>query len=928
MFDSLTVMAVTCLYMGGLLLVARWTERKVERGEGPTDNPLVYALAPAVYCTAWTYYGSVGVAANSGLLFLTIYLGPTLAVILWWTVLRRLVRIKSEHRITSVADLISARYGRSQAVAALATVIAFVGVTPYVALQFRAIESTFDLIVVPSAHMSVWMEHTKGGVLAFLLALFTIILGVRRLDPTERHPGMMMALAVESVVKLVGFLAVGFFVTYVMFDGFGDILSRVDALSWTTLGSWQFSADVPPVKWMAYLMLSMSAVMFLPRQFHVQVVENLDERHIKTAMWVFPLYLFLINVFTFPVALGGLLSGFPATEADTLVLGLPIRQGQVLLSLLVFMGGFSAATGMIMVCSIAMSTMITNHVVLPIVGWVRWLGFLRRHLLVCRWVAVAVFVGLGYWCQRLVADTYMLVNMGIMSFAAILQFAPAVLCGLFWRRGNKLGAITGLSAGSCVWLYTMLLPAAIRSGWIEEALLTRGPWGMEYLRPEALFGVTGLDPVSHTVFWSMLFNVGCYVIVSLFVQETEEERTRVEQFVGILSPLAQRRTVSHSDPRIELPQKMKALKALLEHYFDDAKAEAIADQCIAATGLADRTLISIVELAELRSQVEKHLAGSIGTAEAHRAVNEWFMFTPIEAKELSDCYAEILADLAVTPEELYKRVDYFKAREELLTNYAGELEEKVGERTRELEAANKELKNFAYAVSHDLKAPLRAISQLGAWIAQDYAAAFDEEGKEQMQLLLGRAERMNNLIEGILDYSRIGRSREKTQFVDVNHLVREVTRFLVHGNRTKITVENRLPIVHCERTRLQQVFQNLLDNAIKFMDKPEGEIKISSVDEGSYWKFCVVDNGPGIDRQYHEKIFQIFQTLTPRDQQESTGIGLALVKKIVEMNGGRVWVESEEGKGTTFCFTLAKNQETARAREDPSSSSGKTRSMS
>ncbi len=871
-------------------------------------NALVYALAPAVYCTAWTYYGSVGAAANSGLLFLTIYLGPTLALTLWWTVLRKLVRIKSVHRSTSVADLISARYERAQGVAALATLVAFVGVTPYVALQFRAIESTFAMIVAPSPHPSAWIEQARGGVFAVLLVIFTIALGVRRLDPTERHPGMMMALAVECMVKLFGFLAVGVFVTYFMFDGFGDILTRIAVHLPGKGQAWHFSYDVSPVRWMSYLLLSMGAIVFLPRQFHVEVVENLDERHIKTAMWVFPLYLFLINIFTFPVAMGGLLSGLPARAADTFVLGLPMRQGRELLSLLVFIGGFSAATGMIMVCSIAMSTMINNHIVLPCVGRVGWLGFLRRRLLWCRWAAVAVFVGMGYWCQRLVAHEYMLVNMGIISFAAVLQFAPPVLGGLFWRRGNKLGATLGLGAGASVWFYTMLIPAASKSGWLPAGLLHDGPWGLGFLKPEALFGTTGLDPVSHAVFWSMLCNIGLYVVGSLSAKQTEEEQARVEEFVGILDPIPQRRAVVRRDARIEVTKKRQSLIFLLEGYFDRARAHAITKQCIAATGLAERSHISIVELAELRSQVEKHLAGSIGTAEAHRAMKEWLVFTPSEARELSVCYAEILADLAVTPEELRRRVDYFKERETLLTQYANELEDKVRERTSELEAANQELKDFAYVVSHDLKAPLRAISQLGEWIAQDCATAFDDQGKEHMCLLLGRAERMHNLIEGILNYSRIGRVKEKEQPVDLNELVRDVVDLLGTGSHMRITVENHLPVIRCERTRLQQIFQNLMDNAIKFMDKPEGEINISCVDDASHWRFCITDNGPGISQRYHEKIFQMFQTLMPRDHTESTGIGLALVRKIVDMNGGQVWVESEEGRGSKFFFTLGKNE--------------------
>ena len=254
-------------------------------------------------------------------------------------------------------------------------------------------------------------------------------------------------------------------------------------------------------------------------------------------------------------------------------------------------------------------------------------------------------------------------------------------------------------------------------------------------------------------------------------------------------------------------------------------------------------------------------------------------------------------------------------------------EEQRNRLLRELESANEELKNFGYVVSHDLKAPLRAIGSLANWLSTDYADKFDDEGKEHMRLLISRVHRMDGLIDGILQYSRVGRVKETIVAVELNQLVREVIDLLAPPENMTVSIDNSLPTVMTEPTRIQQVFQNLLSNAIKYMDKPRGEIRIACVAEGTQWKFSISDNGPGIEQQHFEKIFQLFQTLAPRDRVESTGVGLALVKKIVEMYGGRVWLESTIGlnsktkQGSTFFFTLPR---TATA-TSTSSSAGSTK---
>lgn len=691
MVDARLVLAVLGAYVSLLFLIALWVERRSAAGRGPANHPLVYSLSLAVYCTAWTYYGSVGKAATSGILFLPVYLGPTIVILLWWTVLRKLVRLKTTYRITSIADFISARYNKSQPLAALVTVIAIVGILPYIALQLKAIISTFVLITTPTtpdlsldtAAMG-WVGRNVGPVVVVLMVIFTIGLGVRRLDPTERHEGMVTALAVECLVKLVAFLVAGIFVTYGLFDGWGDIFAQVrNSPARDLFTSWG-TDGISSVAWTTYLVLSMSAILCLPRQFHVNVVENSDEKHILTAMWFFPLYMLLINVFVIPIALGGLIKGFPVERADTFVLMLPLHHGEEWLSLLVFLGGVSAAAGMIMVSSVTMSTMITNHLLLPVVEWFQPLGILKRHLLRCRWFVVAGFIALGFWLEERIFKPYMLVNIGLISFAAFFQLMPALLGGIYWRRANATGAFWGLSAGFLVWCHTQLIPSFVRNGWLPDSLLMDGPFGMGFLRPEALFGLSGLDSLSHTVLWSTLFNVGFYVLASLYHEPTQAEQSTAGEFVDVLSARTTFRGSMHREAFIDPDPKIDELEQLLCQYFPEMEAAAMLARCIEKTGIGGLDKISITQLVELQSEVETSLAGSIGSASAYKAVRQKAAFSTRESRELSEVYGEMLANLRLTPTELKTKIDYYQEREMLLMRQGYELEEKVAELEREI----------------------------------------------------------------------------------------------------------------------------------------------------------------------------------------------------------------------------------------------------
>src|SRR5712691_4173014 len=466
-------------YLGLLFAIAYVADQRADAGRPILARGYIYSLSLAVYATAWTFYGSVGRAASDGVGFLPIYIGPTLMIALWWIVMRKILRISKQNRITSLADFIASRYGKSALLGGIVTVIAVIGILPYISLQLKAVSTSYSIlvqypeIVLPAQHADEAIRQDTALWVALILAAFTIAFGTRHLDAAEHHQGMVAAIAFESLVKLLAFLAVGIFVTFGIYDGFGDLFSRAAAVP-------KLNAMLTPLEgvaggyasWVWLTILSMMAIMFLPRQFQVTVIENLDEKHLNRAIWLFPLYMLAINVFVLPIAFGGLLH-FPGgrVDADTFVLTLPMAEKQEWLALLVFIGGLSAATGMVIVETIALSTMVCNDLVMPVLLRLRRLRLnvrkdLTRLLLGIRRGAIVLILLLGYLYFKLAGEAYALVSIGLISFAAVAQFAPVVLGGIFWKGGTRHGAMAGLIAGFAVWFYTLLLPALARSGWL------------------------------------------------------------------------------------------------------------------------------------------------------------------------------------------------------------------------------------------------------------------------------------------------------------------------------------------------------------------------------------------------------------------------------------------------------------------------------
>ena len=638
MFSPWTLLFTILAYLLLLFSVAYFAERKELKGRSLVSNPYIYSLSLAVYCTSWTFYGSVGKAANSGLSFLTIYIGPTLMAALWWIVLRKIVLISRENRITTISDFISSRYGKSLGLSALVTFVAVVGITPYLGLQLKAIMTTFSLLSGRPEG-----SHFAGWFISLLLGVFAVIFGARRLDASERHGGLVFAVAFESAIKLIAFLSVGIFVTYGLFNGFGDIIARIRTGPHAGLMKIGEGSGVSFLEWTSLTFLSMMAVMFLPRQFHVAVVENYSTSHIRKAMWLFPLYLFLINIFVLPIAYGGLLLGDIQSSADYYVLSVPLHYGHPLLALFVFIGGFSAATAMIIVESIALSTMVMNSFVMPML----WdLSAIKNFHSVTLNIKRAVILGcvfLGYSFAVYVGEFYSLVDIGLKSFEAVTIFAPAFLMGLFWKGGNRKGAIAGILAGFAVWIYTLLIPALMRAGIIEPGGIMEVVFRSRLLNPTALFGLEGLDRWSHSLFWGLFLNLFFYVGVSLFTRQSDAETRQAIIFVDSYSPL--------QFPHAHRPADLAELEDILGQYIGGGEAREVIDGFLRKNGL-DRHSISGEWLLRLRQEAERALSGALGTSISTLVFQDRLVLTHDEALRVSDSLQQISRSLRLSRQEL------------------------------------------------------------------------------------------------------------------------------------------------------------------------------------------------------------------------------------------------------------------------------------
>lgn len=894
--NKLLIVSISIGYLMLLFAIAYLVERRRKTGKSFINNGWVYALSLAVYCTGWTYYGSVGRAATHGAEFITIYLGPTIMCALFVPVLQKILRISKTQRISSIADFISTRYGKNFSLGVIVTVCCIIGIIPYIALQLKAISNSFHVITQTHNAVSFRFWEDDTFYITLIISLFIIFFGTLSVDASERHEGLVAAIAFESVIKIVAFVLAGLFVTYGLFNGFDSLFSaaREDQLQ-----HFFVLPDNSYGNWLSMILVSMMATLLLPRQFQVSVVENTNDRHVYKALWLFPLYLVIINIFVIPIAMGGILLLDKGIDADTYVLSLPMHFRENALSILVYVGGLSAASSMVIVETIALSTMVSNHLVLPVL--LRSSSFkinlersATKQILISRRASILIILLLAYYYDTFIASYFSLVSIGLISMAAVAQFAPTVTGALYWRKASRKGAIVSIVAGFAVWIYTLILPSAINAGFLNHSILEEGPLGIGWLRPTALFGLEDFDMIAHSFFWSMLVNVTCYLLVSINSKLTPQEIFQADIFIDIFNEGANtdRRSVWKGTAY------MTDIKTLLSNFIGPDRAENLLRSYMQRHKINEQN-----ETADPRiiSFSEKILTGVIGSASARFMVSNITKEEEINIEEVLNIVKESQQVL-----ELNKELK----RQSIELTRTTELLKQVNDQLTKMDVQKDE---FLYTVTHELRTPLTSIRALSE-ILYDNPDMDEEQRQHYLDSIVKETERLSHLITQVLNLERYESGKQKLYYssVDIHQLILDVVNILSpliaeKNAAIKFSKPDSMLLVRIDKDLIKQVLYNLISNALKYLPPKGGIIHIVAIAEYDEVKVWVDDNGKGIPKEMHHLVFDKFfqahnQTL---QKPQGSGLGLAITKRIVEMHNGRIWVENKENeKGVRFIFTL------------------------
>ncbi|TRX50884.1 histidine kinase [Fulvivirga sp. M361] len=890
------VIVLSFAYLTLLFFIAGWAEKNAHKKL--FSSPYIYALSLAVFCTAWTYYGSVGRAANQGLDFLTTYVGPILMAPLYMVVSRKIIRICKVQRITTIADFISARYGKSLFLGAFITIICVLAIIPYMSIQLKAISYSFSIFSEELPPRGDTFFKDTAFYVTMVLGIFTILFGTRKIDATQKNTGLITAIAFESLFKLFAFLLLGIYVTYGLFDGFGDVFSSAKRLT-----DFERLITIDPEhgysNWFWLNLLSMLAIILLPRQFHVTVKENTNEEQLKKVVWLFPLYLLLINLFVIPIALGGrLLFEGQGVDADTYVLAMPLANDSVALALLVYLGGFSAATSMIIVSTSALSIMLSNNLLVPMVLRNHFLGKsfegrLNSVVLRGRQVMIVVMLILAYLYFKLVGERFSLVSIGLISFVGVAQFAPAGLGGLFWKRGNYKGALTGLIIGFVVWFFTLILPTMVTADILPSNLLNEGFLGLSYLRPNYFMGLNTGNFVAQGFMWSILLNTLAYVAVSAITRQSTQETNQSEVFVDIFKYS----TVYESAILWKGKAFVADIRDLLATFLGPERTDRAFRKFKARNDIeAD----SIEADSRVVNYAEKLLAGAVGSASARVLMSSVVKEEKINMHEVFDM--------------LQETQHYISDNKELKRK-----SEELQEASLKLQQANDELTKldrlkdeFISTVTHEMRTPITSIRAFSE-ILNDNDDLEAEQHGQFLKTIIDETERMERLINQVLDLEKMesGQIQLTLRDLRLNDVTRDALNSMQHLLKEKqiklvTQLHAKLPMIKGDRDRLMQVILNLVSNAMKFCDPKSGEIRIVTGTNNGSVELSVLDNGPGVPVESQSLVFEAFyqaenQTLK---KPEGTGLGLTICQKIINMHDGKIWVKNGIKKGAVVTFSI------------------------
>ncbi len=874
------LVTICLVYVIGLFTVAYVAEKGAAEGRlSFLRSPAVYTLSLSVYCTAWTFYGAVGSAARNGLDFVPIYLGPTLVFTAWWWLLRKLVRIGRTQRITSIADLISSRYGKSNVLAVIVTLLAITGTTPYIALQLQSLTLSFSAFTADSNGVS---AIPSPGVTAFWvaagLAVFTIIFGTRNLDANERHHGVVTAIAVEAVVKLIALLAVGIFVVWGVAEGPSDIFSRMDP---ELIDGGQIFTP----RWVSLMFLSATAIICLPRMFQVVVVENSSEKHLATASWAFPLYLFLMSLFVLPIAIAGQSELPIGANPDLFVMTVPLAKEQTTLASLAFLGGFSSATSMVIVAAIALSTMVSNHIVLPL-----WLALnktrnpesddVRTLLLRSRRLSIGGILALGYLYYQITGGTDALASIGLIAFLGVAQVMPALLGGIFWQGATRKGAIAGILVGFLLWAYTLFLPSFDGAFILSQSTIENGPFGIGLLRPYGLLGLNIPDTLVHAVSWSIGLNTLIFILVSLFTTPRPIEQRQSLQFVNVYGHQSPRSGQSHSaspEELLVLAQRILGRNVAIRLFNKTAAEQG------KIHGLPDPT-DSFLE------KLERDFAGSVGAATAHAMLGQ-----------ITGGIAVSVEDMIAVADETAQIMEY-SSRLETQSRELQQTAEKLRAANKKLLDLGEQKDTFLSQVSHELRTPMTSIRSFSE-ILRDSDRLDPAKLKHFASVIHTESIRLTRLLDDILDlsYMENGRVQLNIQRVELGDVIEQAVattetqlqekNIRLHRNRRAEDI-----VLFSDPDRLAQVIINLVSNAAKYCDADRPEITITCKRTFDTVIIDVMDNGSGVSENDIDLIFEKFSKLSSDFSSGSAGLGLPISREIMRnLKGSLAYVHTEQG---------------------------------
>lgn len=872
--NSIELFAIIMLYLALLFFIAFWAEKR--KSNFWANNPYVYSLSLAVYCTAWTYYGSIGVAANQGLEYLAIYIGPIIIIPAWIVINSKIIRISRVNKISSIADFISLRYGNSRSFGAIISVVCILAIIPYIGLQIKAISDTFHLVTKSENPNNIFTDTATYVVL--LIAIFSSYYGTRYVDASEKRLGIISAVAVESFLKLIFFVILGIFVTYGIFNGFDDIYEKAKNLPEFTQRN-SFNGLEGSFNWMLTSMLSMTAIFLLPRQFHTTIIENRKENHLKTAIWVFPLYLLIFNFFVFPIAWGGkILFLGQNVNPELFPILIPQKFGSILISVIVFLGGLSASISMIIISSVTLSIMLSNNVIIPY-GWIDTFKtkndtFNNKNIVNIRKVSIFLLIITAFVFYKYLILESSLFSVGLVSFVLIAQLAPSFFGAIFWRRGTYTGAVIGLILGILICYINLIIPQYLKAINPELAI--------NQYRILQFFKIPYLETIPQVFFWSLLANATVFTIISVSSKGNYRERNYAEIYVDI-----NRYIQNHEGAYIwKGKANVSDIRKILVKFLGDKKTKQALKIFNLKYNIDDENDTADSRFIKFS---ENLLSGRIGTASA-----------------------KILIE-GVTKEDKISLPEVLKILEESKENIT--LNRKLTEQSRQLRRLSDDLRSanssliekdkqkddFLDSVTHELRTPITAIRAAGEILLDDDDIPVEIK-KDFLENIISESDRLNEIINDILyldklESGTIKLNINKNNIIDTYHKALKPIYHLIqqkniHHSEINLLNDNEF---YYDEARIIQVFQNILGNAYKFTEE-SGMIQVKFQEKDNLLKIGIFNTGKKIPDEDIELIFDKFYQSKHQNIRKpvGTGLGLAICKKIIDAHHGKIYAENKE----------------------------------